>query len=78
MSKKKQSTRQTAVNAVKGPRATFVRHSVMLRQPDKTTIERAMTQAQLAHFYRTGKLPEAKVKQTEVKNLLPSREGQAA
>lgn len=74
MSKKKRSARQTAVNAVKGKRATYVRHSVLIRQPDKTTVERAMTQAQLAHFYRTGKLPEVKLKQTSVKNLLPCME----
>lgn len=78
MSKQSHREKVTAVNAVKGPRATYVRHSVTLRQADKTTVERAMTQAHLAHFYHTGKLPEAKVKQTSVKNLLPIMEGHAA
>lgn len=73
MSKKSRREKVTAVNAIKGKRATYVKHTLTVRTGDKVE-ERPMSQKQLAYVYRTGKLPEAKVKQTSVKNLLPCAE----
>ena len=71
MSKKSRRERVTAVTAVKGKRATFVKHSAMI-QRDDNVVEVTMTQEQLAYLYRTGRLPVAtKTKQTSVPNLLP-------
>ena len=73
MSKKSRRERVTAVNAIKGKRATFVKHTLTIRTGDKVE-EWPMTQAQLATVYRTGKLPQVKVTQTSVPNLLPCAE----
>ena len=73
MSKKSRRERVTAVNAIKGKRATYVKHTLTVRTGD-TLEERPMTQAALATVYRTGKLPQVKVTQTSVKNLLPCAE----